>query len=205
MSLTNLTSVAGLIALGWVSAPGIVAAASQQETIVFVRHGEKPPEGLGQINCRGLNRALALPQVLTRLYGKPDFIFAPDPHQRVRDNGRDYNYIRPLATIEPTAIRLGLPVRTEFGYRQIAGLQRELTGSRYKNALIFVAWEHWLLVKLVRNLVTSAGGDASAVPDWSGSDFDSIYVLRFTRDGNKAGVTFTHDSEGLDNRATTCP
>ena len=29
------------------------------ETVVFVRHGEKPEKGLGQLSCRGLNRALA--------------------------------------------------------------------------------------------------------------------------------------------------
>ena len=37
------------------------------ETIIFLRHGEKPEEGLGQLNCRGLNRALALPPVVERL------------------------------------------------------------------------------------------------------------------------------------------
>jgi hypothetical protein len=29
-----------------------------------VRHGEKPPHGLGQLDCRGLNRALALPALI---------------------------------------------------------------------------------------------------------------------------------------------
>ncbi len=33
------------------------------ETLVFVRHGEKPAQGYGQLNCQGLNRALALPAV----------------------------------------------------------------------------------------------------------------------------------------------
>jgi hypothetical protein len=28
------------------------------KTIVFVRHGEKPQGGFGQLNCQGLNRAL---------------------------------------------------------------------------------------------------------------------------------------------------
>lgn len=206
MSPTSLVSrLAGLMALGVIAALGIVAAAPQQQTIVFVRHGEKPPEGLGQLDCQGLNRALALPQVLAKQYGKPDVIFAPDPRQRVRDNGQHYNYIRPLATIEPTAIRLGMPVTTKYGYKQIAGLQRELTRPRYRNALIFVAWEHSKLVEVARHLVASAGGDASAVPDWSAGDFDSIYVLRFARDGNNVSVAFTHDSEGLNNRATICP
>jgi hypothetical protein len=37
------------------------------ETIVLVRHGEKPDKGLGQLDCQGLNRALALPPVIANL------------------------------------------------------------------------------------------------------------------------------------------
>jgi len=39
------------------------------ETIVFVRHGEKPANDLGQLTFQGLNRALALPDVLIKKYG----------------------------------------------------------------------------------------------------------------------------------------
>ena len=55
------------------------------ETIVMVRHGEKPLQGLGQLTCKGLNRALALPNVLIGRYGKPDFIYAPNPSVQVSD------------------------------------------------------------------------------------------------------------------------
>ena len=44
-----------------------------------LRHGEKPLLGLGQLTCKGLNRALALPQVLLAKFGKPSFIFARIP------------------------------------------------------------------------------------------------------------------------------
>jgi hypothetical protein len=33
----------------------------------------------------GLNRALALPQVLTKRYGTPDYLFAPDARQQKRE------------------------------------------------------------------------------------------------------------------------
>jgi hypothetical protein len=202
----RLARALGLVIIGCMSGiPTITIAASQQQTIVFMRHGEKPLEGLGQLDCQGLNRALALPQVLKKKFGRPDYIFAPDPRQQVVDEGNLYYYIRPLATIEPTAIRLGKPVNTKFGYQEIDGLQRELSDSRYYNALIFVAWEHKLLVELVRNLVASALGNPSVVPDWSGTDFDSLYVLRFNRDQNKLSVKFTHRFEGLNNQPTTCP
>jgi hypothetical protein len=49
------------------------------ETIVFVRHGEKPEGGLGQLSCQGLNRALALPSVIADSFGRPEAIFAPNP------------------------------------------------------------------------------------------------------------------------------
>ena len=44
------------------------------ETIVVLRHGEKAPGGLGQISCKGLNRALALPKVLIGRFGRADAI-----------------------------------------------------------------------------------------------------------------------------------
>jgi hypothetical protein len=185
--------------------PAVAPAAPAGETIVLVRHGEKPPMGLGQLDCQGLNRALALPPVLVRQFGRPDFIFAPDPGQMARDHGRDYNYIRPLATIEPTAIRLGMPVDTRFGFKEIAGLERELLGPQYGNSLIFVAWEHNLLVKLVRQMLTTVGADPSVVPDWPSADFDSIYIVRLERSGAKTTASFTHGQEGLNGRSVTCP
>jgi len=66
-------------------------AQDKTETIVCIRHGEKPPAGLGQLTCQGLNRALRLPQVLLTKYGKPDFIFAPDPNQIIM--------IRPVTSV----------------------------------------------------------------------------------------------------------
>ena len=101
------------------------------ETIVLIRHGEKPPGGLGQLTCKGLNRSLALPSLLISRYGKPDFIYAANPSVQI-DDGHPlptYSYLRPLATIEPTAIRLGMPVNAQFGYNQIAELQKELSPS----------------------------------------------------------------------------
>src|ERR1700751_344095 len=49
------------------------------ETIVLIRHGETSWLGLGQIACKGLNRALALPGVLISKFGSPDELYAPDP------------------------------------------------------------------------------------------------------------------------------
>ncbi len=98
------------------------------ETIVFVRHGEKPDDDKGQLNCQGLNRALALPEVLIGKFGKPDYIFAPATTKKSNKEGVQFSYVRPLMTIEPTAIRVGLPVETRYAFDDISGLQEELSG-----------------------------------------------------------------------------
>src|ERR1039457_744145 len=170
------------------SVPALGTSAPVQ-TLVCLRHGEKPVGGLGQLTCRGLNRALALPKVLLEKYGTPQFVFAPDPIQKVDDN--KYYYVRPLATIEPTAIRCGLPVNTQFGYREIKGLESELQKTNYQGATVFIAWEHVLLDNFVKNLVKDNGGDPAQVPDWPGDDYDSIFLVKITHSENGNSVAFT--------------
>ena len=198
-----LPLAASLLALASFSSAA-AAAETGTQTIVFMRHGEKPKAGLGQLSCQGLNRALALPPVLTKLFGKPAAIFAPDPSKRKEDSGTSYDYIRPLATIEPTAIALGMPVDTSFGYDDIEDLKAELKKPTYTGKLIFVAWEHKQIVDLARQLMSENGGDEKAVPKWHGKDFDSLYVLRI---GGKAGsgATFEKMAEGLDGHSDICP
>ncbi len=175
------------------------------ETIVFVRHGEKPAADLGQLNLQGLNRALALPNVLIPKYGKADAVFAPGTRKKLTKNGVQYSYVRPLVTIEPTAIRLGLPVEAQIGYDDINGLRRALLQPRYEHSLIFVAWEHRMLQETVKKIVSSLGGDPAVIPEWPKGDFDSIYVIRIQSDGGKRSVTFRHDHEGLDGQSLKAP
>src|SRR6516225_3543006 len=118
------------------------AGDGEVETIVMIRHGEKPANGLGQLTCEGLNRALALPRVIETKYGKPDAIFAPDPAQQKDDRGTKYDYVRPLATIEPTAIYFGLPVNASIGFADIDGLRAVLLSPAYRRSRVVVAWEH---------------------------------------------------------------
>jgi hypothetical protein len=180
-------------------------AQDKVETIVCIRHGEKPLLGLGQLTCKGLNRALALSQVLLAKFGRPSFIFAPDPNEVTHDLGGEFCYVRPLATIEPAAIEYGLPVNTHFGFRDITGLQQELTKPIYETATIFVAWEHNYLDDFVRALVKSFGGDVSHIPAWPGNDYDSIFIVRIARGEGKTAATFSSDAEGLNNVSSDCP
>ncbi len=182
---------------------------SAQETIVAIRHAEKPPAGLGQLNCQGLNRALALPQVLIPRYGRPAAIFAPDPAEQVSDRSQTlYSYLRPLITIEPTAIALGMPVNAQIGFTDIIRLQTAVTAPVYANALVYVSWEHLLLNQFAQQMLRSYGKDPAAVPDWPNGDYDRIYIFKIAPAGAGSGpeLTFTIEHEGLDGHlADTCP
>jgi hypothetical protein len=183
-----------------------IASAHAGQTIVFLRHGEKPPLGLGQLDCQGLNRALALPQVLQAKFGTPTAIYAPDPGSMAKDKGVEYNYVRPLATIEPTAIRLGLPVNTAFGLTQIKQLEHDLLKPAYSSATIYVAWEHNLAQQAVQQLIAAAGGHAQQVPPWADDDYDALYVLRLKwQNGKPVSVSFEKEAQGLNHQSVECP
>jgi hypothetical protein len=187
--------------------PANVTSGPTVETIVCIRHAEKPRGGLGQLTCRGLNRALALPKVLLEKYGSPQFVFAPNPTQKVdsKNEKAGYYYVRPLATIEPTAIRCGLPVNTKFGFREIKGLESELQKPEYRNATVFVAWEHGLLDEFAKNLVKDNGGDSARIPSWPNDEYDMIFVFKITTENGRNSISFTADHEGLNGLSDTCP
>jgi hypothetical protein len=180
------------------------------ETIVMLRHGEKPEGGLGQLTCKGLNRSLALPSLLIGRYGKPDFIYAPNPSVQVDDgnNRPTYSYLRPLATIEPTAIRLGMPVNAQIGFDRIAKLRKELLQPAYAHSLIFVAWEHIKLHDFAVEMLRRYGAGSAQAPDWPNSDYETIYVFHITRSGQDGAPRATLEIQKEDLGGTlsdACP
>jgi hypothetical protein len=186
--------------------PALIALAGTTETVVFMRHAEKPADGLGQLSCQGLNRAIALPKVLLSQFDPPAVILAPNPGIEKSDKGVLYNYIRPLATIEPTAIRLQMPVNTNFGIEQTTELNQFLLSKDWQSKTAFVAWEHHLLRRAVVDLITQTNGDPSVVPLWTGDDFDSLFVLKINWDSDtpKFG-SFEVRHQKLNGLPLTCP
>jgi hypothetical protein len=178
-------------------------SAFAETTIVIIRHGEKPEQGLGQLSCQGLNRALALPSVLLSRYGNPSAIYAPNPAVKKIDKGIPYAYIRPLATIEPLAIRIGLPVNIDLGMAEISQLSDQLI--KHVDGTFIVAWEHHLAEKLARHILTELGEKSEQVPEWGNADFDSIFVIHIDKSNlNKPHVTFAHEHQELNNLSATC-
>jgi len=184
-----------------------VSCAHGQETIVAIRHAEKPPTSLGQLTCKGLNRALALPKVLIPRYGKPDRIYAPDPGTRIGQLGNlSYSYVRPLMTIEPIAIQLGLPVNALIGFKNVRQLRKELLVPENANSVIYLAWEHVYLNQFAKRLLTAYGKDPSVVPDWPNDEYDRIYVFRIKGEGKKRDLTFSVEQQQLtDSLSDKCP
>jgi hypothetical protein len=184
-----------------------IGCAHAQQTIVAIRHAEKPPTSLGQLTCKGLNRALALPNVLIPRFGKPDRIYAPDPGTRIGQLGNlSYSYVRPLMTIEPTAIQLEMPVNALIGFKNIGQLKKELLAPENSNSVIYLAWEHVYLNEFAKRMLKAFGKDTSAVPDWPNDEYDRIYVFRIRDAGNKKELTFSVEQQGLtDSLSDKCP
>lgn len=187
-------------------------SAARVETVVFIRHGEMPANDEGQLTCQGLNRALALPDMLLARYGAAQFVFAPATTKKPVPKGttgvapgKTYSYVRALMTIEPTAVRLGLPVETRFAYDEIGGLQSELLLPAYQRATVFVAWESTAMEQLVKRLLSAFGSDAGDVPGWAAEDYDGIFVVRLRTEGGKRTVTFAREQQGLDGLSVDCP
>jgi hypothetical protein len=178
------------------------------QTLVFLRHAEKPEGGLGQLNCQGLNRAIDLSTLLPEKFGKADYVFAANPTRNVEEGELDnsYSYIRPLMTISPAAIKLGLPVNIEFSANDTSDLARELLEDKYHNSTIYTAWSHGYLPELINKVAGKALGEKQNITeDWAGNDFDSLYVLTLTWHNGKASLQSHSYKQGLDHGKETCP
>ncbi|KAB8031004.1 hypothetical protein [Fluviispira multicolorata] len=199
-SLISLFSIA-------LNASVFAQSPSNTETIILIRHGEKPLDmEIGQLNCKGLNRSLKLPKVLLGKFGKPNYIFAPNPSVQIGKKLLKFSYIRPLATIEPTAIQLGMPVNAQFGFTDVENIKKELLNSKYSDSLIFVSWEHLKLVDIVKEIYKEdINNSVSDIPDWPSADYDSIFILKILKENEKYKITFIKDFQNLNSQSDTCP
>ena len=207
-ALCSLVLLGGVTLLALEAVESRAAPVDGVQTLVFLRHAEKPGEGLGQLNCQGLNRALDLATVLPERFGKADYVFAANPTRHVEEGSRDesYSYIRPLMTITPSAIRLGLPVNIDYGANDTAELADELLSNKYRNATIYTAWSHGYLPELINTVAGKALGEERVITeDWSGEDFDTLYVLTLTWHDGKASLLSRNVRQGLNDGAHSCP
>ena len=181
-----------------------LGTAQAEVTVVMIRHAEKPAEDLGQLECKGLNRALKLGPLLTSRFGKADIVLAPNPAVKMTKGSSAWNYVRPLATIEPYAIRNGLPVNTEFGWNDPAAVVNFLLARQ--QGLVVAAWEHHIIGEIANQLVKRLGSDQK-IPEWHGDDFDSIFVFKIDASTSPKPtlISFAKLQQGLNGQSSSCP
>jgi hypothetical protein len=209
LSVLSCALLIGVALLGFsLSDVSKAETADGTQTLVFMRHAEKPEQGLGQLNCQGLNRAIALSSLLPERFGKADFIFAADPSRHVEEGDQDlsYNYLRPLMTIGPTAIKLGLSINTDFAANDTDDLAEELLRDKYHGATVYTAWSHGYLPELINEIIADASGNPKGViDDWASDDFDSLYVLILVWHNGKASVSHKSYKQELNSESVSCP
>lgn len=176
------------------------------QRIILVRHAEKPDDGLGNLTCQGLNRALLLPDYIQREFNKPDYIFAPNPSIKtceLHGDGECYSYVRPLVTIAPTAIQYGMPINTQYGWNDFEGILDELFLDKYRNADLLLAWEH-ISIEVLVTLIKHRFDNVDPIPEWPNSDYDTVFELII--DWNKPrDLTINVHKQQFGDISTECP
>jgi hypothetical protein len=167
------------------------AARAADSTIVIVRHGEKPDDG-DNLSCEGLNRALALPAVLRRKFGKHAFTVAYVPKLAL---GEATKHARMFQTVTPFAVRQGLTVNSNFDEQDVDAIAAD---ALQRSGTVLIVWEH----SQIRPLALALHVPESKLPDeWKGKDFDSIWIVTPTKDGPSK---FATDKESI-SPSSTCP
>lgn len=146
--------------------------------VVIIRHGEKPANG-DNLSCQGLNRALALPDVLAQKFGKPDFTYVP-----ALKLGKESKHARMFQTVTPFAVQQDLTINSRYAESDVAGLARDVV---QRSGLVLIVWEHSQIPPLAKAL------GIQRPPEWSGEDFDSIWIIRLA----SGKATMSVDAEGI--------
>jgi hypothetical protein len=97
---------------------------------------------------------------------------------------------------------VGLPVNVDWEMTDITHLAEALLAQTQGTQV--VAWEHHLGEQLAKHLLMVLGGNPTEVPQWSDTDFDSVYVIRITGHDQGIQATVTHDNEELNNLSDSC-
>ncbi len=155
-------------------------AQSNDLKIIIIRHGEKPKDG-DNLNCKGLNRALALPKVLVQKFGVPSYNYVP----AVVGSEGSTKHSRMFQTIAPLSVKYNLHINSLYNGKDSSGVAKDVL---QKNGTVLIVWDHKSIVPLV-----NAFGIHDYFLKWQDDDFDSIWIVTF-----KSGKAFlTKDAEGL--------
>jgi hypothetical protein len=150
------------------------ARAMAPRLIVILPYAEKPDDPKDpNLSSAGETRAKMLATVIPKRFC-PDFLFATAPTD---------NNSRPITTLAPTALALGLTLNTSFQDLEYASLARNLLSDpRYDDKTCIICWNHHHIPDLAIALgveppkIAHAPGVRSRL-DLDPSDFDFFWVL----------------------------
>lgn len=134
-------------------------------TVVIIRHAEKPAFGGDNLSCQGQNRATKLPEIITKKFGKPDYIYVP-----ALKSAKSTAHSRMFQTATPLAIKYDIPINSQYSetdYGDIANSVFKKTGT------VLMVWSHSEIPALAEAL------GMSNAPDWEKKDFDSVWILTY--------------------------
>ena len=167
--------------------------ARAQDTVVIIRHGEKPADG-DNLCPKGQSRALALPAVLSSMFSIPLYTYVP----KIGTGAAQTTSVRMFETVTPFAIANNLQVGSEYSESDIPGITgkiKEKLGHKSKHGVILLVWEHKNIPPIAAALKVQ--GKLS----WEKCDFDSIWIITnpFT-----SSATLTIAQEGLNGVGGAC-
>ncbi len=191
--LRGFVGAGGAAGIAMIAAPGVSdaapAAVPAGDTIMLIRHAEKPPgkgpphgitadgiESAGSLTVAGWTRAGALVRLFAPAAGdppaglyRPGALWAADPRG---DAGQ-----RPLQTVAPLAALLGLTVDIRFDKFQVDVLAAALAET---SGIALVSWQHEEIPAIV-----AAFGSVSPAPprNWPDARYDLVWALTRTDAG----------------------
>jgi hypothetical protein len=173
-------------------------AAMPSQTIMIIRHAEKPDgtsNGIDETDAiddkslipRGWQRAGAWAELFFPSLGRqpalptPTAILASAPEDHHDAAGDGSKSKRPMQTVSPLAGKLGIVINLQFSKGQENLVAEEASGI---NGIVLICWQHEDIAAIAQAIVGSSNG----VPaNWPGDRFN--IVLRLDRPNNGAGWT----------------
>lgn len=155
-------------------------------TVLIVRHAEKPETGTG-LTEQGEKRAHAYATYFEPFH-EGDFNFRVDALYAGADSK---NSIRPRLTLEPLAKASGLPLHSDIQTDEPEALVRELREKSHGKYPL-VAWRHGKIPELLR----SFGVDPQTLlPNgkWPDDVYDWVVVLVFDGQGQLVSQKLLHE------------
>jgi hypothetical protein len=164
------------VIVGLVGTAGFCQLPQPPKTVLLIRHGEKPEEGI-HLSPAGVERAKAIPQ----LFGaaaphnlpKPDFLFATLAGKKSD---------REVDTLLPLSEAMKMPISHEVADKDFATLATELLSGKYAGKVVLVCWHHGALPEFAKAL-----GVTPPYEKWPDEQFDKVWRIDYA--GGKATLT----------------